>query len=65
MAATKEKKNTTSVRERSAISTVGEFEARYLPPSARARKGSAGGESQIGLGLVNHVLRDFRRSLRD
>ena len=49
--------------KRSPVESLDQFDAAYLPPEARGER-STGGDEQIGLGLVSHVLRDFRRNLR-
>jgi len=49
--------------KRPPVESIDQFDAAYLPPEARGEK-STDSEEQIGLGLVSHVLRDFRRNLR-
>jgi hypothetical protein len=45
------------------VESIEQFDAAYLPPEARGNRSPAQ-EEQIGIGLVSHVLRDFRRNLR-
>lgn len=48
--------------KRSPVDSLDQFDTAYLPPEARGKSTSS--DDQIGFGLVNHVLRDFRRNLR-
>jgi hypothetical protein len=57
------KKTTNSTpSKRAPVASLSEFDAAYLSPGARGMKSE--GDGQFGAGLVSHVLRDFRRSLR-
>jgi hypothetical protein len=48
--------------KRPPVESLDQFDAMYLPMEAPGGKQPQ--DDQIGLGLVSHVLRDFRRTLR-
>lgn len=64
MASTKQRADSGAGGKRSAVATIEEFEATYMPTVTRGTMQGMAGEGEIGLGLVKHVLRDFRRNLR-
>jgi hypothetical protein len=51
-------------RSRGSVTTLDEFDAKYLPAVPHKNNAGAIAEGQIGIGLVSGVLRDFRRDLR-
>jgi hypothetical protein len=59
----KKSNGSTNTAERPPIATLDQFDATYLTPDAKAGKAD-GLDGELGIGLVSHVLRDFRRNLR-